>query len=349
VYAWLVSLAWPERPPPAARQPGVSDRGALLRFGLAVGTAGAVCAAIGFIACLEHVGWAPAAALLVMRPSADMQRLRSIGRVASVVAGALAGIVCIEARMSSAPFRGIYKDGRTQEVEADTHGRHGDRYVFTMTATRSLASRPTWLRASRTRTCRRLQSLRPRWARFSFSFSVEIHDMDKAATDRIKQQVSAAFPEGVITRVQVLQYGDDPEVEPAQAAMRVFFDWPGRSEDKKADPKTVHAFCVANATALDLLRDELPRVIRWVEFRPESPAGSTSPHSLAYRITDRGRRAGAPDDVPEDFTPVMVRLGPAELAILDSLITAGIVNSRAEGLRWALNRIREHPSLRPAP
>lgn len=27
--------------------------------------------------------------------------------------------------------------------------------------------------------------------------------------------------------VQVRQYGDDPEVEPGQAAMRVFFDWPG--------------------------------------------------------------------------------------------------------------------------
>jgi len=30
-----------------------------------------------------------------------------------------------------APFRVTYKDGRTQEVEADTYGRSGDRYVFT--------------------------------------------------------------------------------------------------------------------------------------------------------------------------------------------------------------------------
>ena len=42
--------------------------------------------------------------------------------------------------------------------------------------------------------------------------------MDKAMTDRIEQQVWQAFPEGVIARVQVLQYGDDPEVEPGQAA-----------------------------------------------------------------------------------------------------------------------------------
>ncbi len=126
--------------------------------------------------------------------------------------------------------------------------------------------------------------------------------------------------------------------------MRVFFDWPGRSEGKKADRKTVHAFVVANSAPLDLLRHELARAIRWVEFCPESPAGAASSRGLSYRITDRGRRAAAPDEVPEDFTPVMTRLSPADLATVDTLITAGIVNSRAEGLRWALGRLREHPA-----
>jgi hypothetical protein len=168
--------------------------------------------------------------------------------------------------------------------------------------------------------------------------------MENAVTERIEQQVRSAFPDGAIARVQVLQYGDDPEVEPGQTAIRVFFDWPGRSDGKKADPKTVHAFVVANGAALDVLRDELPRSIRWVEFRPESPAGAASPHGLSYRITDRGQQAAAQDDVPEDLTPVMTRLGPADLATLDSLITAGIVNSRAEGVRWAIGRLRQHPA-----
>ena len=167
--------------------------------------------------------------------------------------------------------------------------------------------------------------------------------MENAVTERI-EQVRSAFPDGAIARVQVLQYGDDPEVEPGQAAMRVFFDWPGRSDGKKANPQTVHVFVVANGAALDVLRDELPRVIGSVEFRPESPAGAASPHGLSYRITDRGRRAAPPDDVPDDFTAVMTRLGPADLATLDSLITAGIVNSRAEGVRWAVARLREHPA-----
>jgi hypothetical protein len=168
--------------------------------------------------------------------------------------------------------------------------------------------------------------------------------MDEAMTTRIEQQVRQAFPEGAIARVQVLQYGDDPEVEPGQAAMRVFFDWPGRSEGGQAGPKTVQRFVTANAAALDVLRDGLPRVIGWVEFRPEGQAGAASPHGLAYRITDRGRTAPARDEAPEVRTPVMVRLGAADLATVDTLITAGVVNSRAEGLRWALSRLREDPA-----
>ena len=168
--------------------------------------------------------------------------------------------------------------------------------------------------------------------------------MDKVATGRVEQQVRQAFPEGVITRVRVLQYGDDPEVEPGQAAVRAFFDWPGRAEGGKADPKTVHRFVTANAAALGVLRDGLPRAIGWAESRPEGEAGAASPHGLFYRITDRGWPAAARDEAPEDLTPVMARLGAVELATLDTLITAGIVNSRAEGLRWALSRLREHPA-----
>jgi RNAse (barnase) inhibitor barstar len=170
--------------------------------------------------------------------------------------------------------------------------------------------------------------------------------MKKALADRIEQRVRSAFPGGAITRVQVLEYGDDPEVEPAQAAMRVFFEWAGRSEGGKADPQTVHAFVTANSTVLGTLRAELPRVIRWVEFRPENLAGEAGPHGLSYRITDRGPRAAAPDQEPEDLTPVMTRLGPADLATLDGLITAGIVNSRAEGLRWAVSDARAHRRAR---
>jgi hypothetical protein len=168
--------------------------------------------------------------------------------------------------------------------------------------------------------------------------------MDKEAADRVEQQVRQAFPEAVIMRVRVLQYGDDPEVEPGQAAVRAFFDWPGRAEGGKADPKAVHRFVTANEAALRLLDDGLPGAIRWAEFRPEAAAGTASPHGLSYRIANRGRPVAAGDRAQEDLTPVMARLGAVDLATLDALITAGIVNSRAEGLRWALSRLRDHPA-----
>ena len=168
--------------------------------------------------------------------------------------------------------------------------------------------------------------------------------MAKAMTDRIEQQVWQAFPESAIARVQVLQYGDDPEVEPGQAAVRVFFNWPGQAEGGQASPKTVHQFCNANAVALGVLRDELPDVIRWAEFRPEGEARPARAGGLSYRIADRGHPAAARNGAPDDRTPVMVRLGAADLATVDTLITAGIVNSRAEGLRWALSRLPEHPA-----
>jgi hypothetical protein len=91
LYAWLISLAWPEfTPGGTAHAPGVTPSPG---YGLRLGLAGALAAVIGFGLHLDHVGWACAAALLVMRPSADMQRVRSVGRVLSVVVGASLGVV----------------------------------------------------------------------------------------------------------------------------------------------------------------------------------------------------------------------------------------------------------------
>jgi hypothetical protein len=98
-YGWLVSLLWPETSvpgPPAAADRGAAVNAAMLDYGIRLGLAGATCAAIGFALDLEHVGWAVTAALIVMRPSPEVQRLRSIGRIASVGIGALVAIAVVE-------------------------------------------------------------------------------------------------------------------------------------------------------------------------------------------------------------------------------------------------------------
>ena len=89
LYACAVSMLWPESVA-APRLP--AQAAPTMLYGLALGLAGAAAAAIGFALDFEHVGWAATAAMLVMRPARDMQQLRSVGRLISVVAGAIIGI-----------------------------------------------------------------------------------------------------------------------------------------------------------------------------------------------------------------------------------------------------------------
>jgi hypothetical protein len=169
-------------------------------------------------------------------------------------------------------------------------------------------------------------------------------DMGKAPTDRIEEQVRTLFPADAIARVQVLEYGDDPEVEPGETAIRVFISRAGRPEGQEADEEIVEAFKEANHAVIKKARDGLPRFIGWVEFRADGPSGAAGPRGPVLRIGGRGGRARALDEVSEELTPVMTRLGAADLATVDTLITAGIANSRAEVLRWAVGRIRERPA-----
>ena len=46
--------------------------------------------------------------------------------------------------------------------------------------------------------------------------------MDKAVSDSAVAQFRAAFPDGTFTQVDVLEYGDDPDVEPGEKAIRAF-------------------------------------------------------------------------------------------------------------------------------
>ena len=101
--------------------------------------------------------------------------------------------------------------------------------------------------------------------------------MGKAAADRIEQQVRAFFPADAFARVQVLQYGDDPEVEPGETAIRVFISRTGRPEGKEADAEIVEAFKEANHAVLKKARDGLPPFIGWVEFRADGPGGTAGP------------------------------------------------------------------------
>ena len=167
--------------------------------------------------------------------------------------------------------------------------------------------------------------------------------MAKPGATRVEKHIRSLFPADVISRVQVLEYGDDPAVEPGDVAVRVFLRRPDQPEGGEADEEIVGSFKRANRERLKELHDELPRFISWVEFRADSPDETDKHRRHVLKIGRRGRAARPLDEAAEELTPVMTRLGPADLATVDTLITAGIAGSRAEVLRWAVGRIRENP------
>lgn len=126
LYSYLVSLLWPEwRPAPRApaSRPG---RAAMRDYGVRLGLAGSLAAALAFGFGLDHPGWQVAAALLVMRPVAEMQRLRSIGRIVSVTLGAFLAA----ALAAASPAWGWYAIGIVGAIVAAA-GTVGSRWYVT--------------------------------------------------------------------------------------------------------------------------------------------------------------------------------------------------------------------------
>jgi len=96
IWSFAVFALWPEQPPLAvAQRPPLMRLAFARRYGVLLGLAAASSAAVGEAVHTDHVGWATAAAMFVMRPKAEMQELRSVGRVASVFLGALIAVVFV--------------------------------------------------------------------------------------------------------------------------------------------------------------------------------------------------------------------------------------------------------------
>jgi hypothetical protein len=143
--------------------------------------------------------------------------------------------------------------------------------------------------------------------------------------------------DGTVQKVEVLEYSDDPVIEPGQAMVRVTLTPTGEDPDT-----TLHAFEKAHSGAIEDLRKVIARTMPFIGrvqlTLPAQPGERKHPViTMSAGPLDRT----APD---RNLTPVMARLDPRDLEVLDALITAGIVPNRAEGVRWALTRIRERPA-----
>jgi hypothetical protein len=166
--------------------------------------------------------------------------------------------------------------------------------------------------------------------------------------DRIRHELEAEanelFP-GWIRRVELLQHGDAPMIEPGQLMPRLVFKDPAdRLQEAHPDPRKLakagRTFKMAVGPGLDQFRDSLLErrpEIRYIEVTREDESGQRTGGNV--RSVEDGREASDGEN-----THVMVRLKTAELDIVDTLIAAGIAGNRAEAIRWALTRIRERPA-----
>jgi hypothetical protein len=169
--------------------------------------------------------------------------------------------------------------------------------------------------------------------------------VDEAQSNSVAAQFRAAFPEGAFTQVDILQYGDDPDVEPGETAIRAFVCRDGRAaETFEDDEEVIQAFEEANHQAITRLhRDGQLPSIAWIQLIPDTP-DRRAPGAVLWGFPSMffGMRSDATTEGP-GFASVHTRLGPGDLATVDAVINAGIASSRAEVMRWAIGRIREDP------
>ena len=164
-----------------------------------------------------------------------------------------------------------------------------------------------------------------------------------AALEReIETEAKIRFPGGAVSRVRLLQYGDDPEVEPGDLWVRVIPTADGPEDWQRS----LDAFVDTHGAAIDqfvsYLAEKLCQ-IRIVEFTFNVPVNRDGhcprwSRGVAQKLSDY-RRESLGEDIFE-----LARLGPAGLETVDTLITAGIADTRSEAIARALDRFRELPA-----
>jgi hypothetical protein len=161
----------------------------------------------------------------------------------------------------------------------------------------------------------------------------EKEQLEREAEEKLNTQ----FGDGTVQQVEVLQYGDEPEIEPGQVMLRVILTPTGEDPEQ-----ALHAFEKAHRAAIEDLRktvaQNMPFIAR-LQFTLPAQPGKRGHPVISMSVSPPDRPATG-----RNLTPVMARLGPSDVEVLDALITAGIVSNRADGVRWALTRIRERPA-----
>lgn len=166
--------------------------------------------------------------------------------------------------------------------------------------------------------------------------------MAQAERERVREMFDREVRErldGVPVRTEVLQYGDDPEVEPGQFIARVVLDASDDPVERMRAFKEFHEAHIAAVRGLREALDTLPlNILLQVVASSGAVDAETGPR---IQLLAHG---GGPGGTPTGLIPIMAAVGPEDVETLDTLIVAGAGTSRAEAMRWALARIRERPA-----
>jgi hypothetical protein len=158
--------------------------------------------------------------------------------------------------------------------------------------------------------------------------------LDETTIGLIEQEAKGHFPEGAVRDVAVVQYGDDPAVEPGEIGVSLTIASPAGMEP---DGEFLDFFKSTYREAFARLRRDIRQQFPGTK-RIEIISG-TDPRNRFVTLLE-------PDqcDPAGDPTPVTARFGPADLETLDTLITAGVAANRADAIRWLVARVRERPA-----
>jgi hypothetical protein len=171
--------------------------------------------------------------------------------------------------------------------------------------------------------------------------------MDRDVLDVIEREIDdevrTRFPGGAVARVVLLQYGDDPQIEPGDLWVRVLLEADGPADYERSQK----AFLDTCEAAIEEFRRYLAEKVREiinVEFTFSDDPVTRGGHDGPCWGLQTGQRLSDYQEWERgEATFVQAPLGPAGLETLDTLIMAGIAATRAEAIRWAVDRFRELP------
>jgi len=172
--------------------------------------------------------------------------------------------------------------------------------------------------------------------------------MDRDVLDvierEIDQEARARFPGTAVRQAVLLQYGDDPEIGPGDLWVRVLLDADGPEDYEPVLTAFRQATSeTAGEQFAGYLAEKLPE-IRLVEYTFSNNPVTRDGHGPRVSNLVGERLSDIQEREHGETTLELTRLGPTGLETLDTLIMARTAATRAEAIRWILDRIRERPA-----